>query len=199
MKKVYLLAALFVACILFPYGTMLGGSDVVQWSDVKQINWKDFKKDQKSPKHKTHSAIGIEIKPEQKDDNTMIANVYAEFNKENSGKPDADGQTDEALHHEQLRFDLAEVHARMERKQLPDSTYKTIGKFYMIAQKINKQANKEFLEESAKYDEETKMGTNDSAQQRWDKYVADQLSKYSDLTAETPVELTIEKKITSEK
>jgi len=197
MKKV--LAVLCFILLVFPFNSMFGGSDAIYWSDTKQITWKDFKKDQKSPKHKTHSAIGILILPEQKDDQTMIANVYAAFNKENSGKSDADGQTDDALHHEQVRFDLAEVHARMERKQLPDSSYKTIGRFYSIAQKVNKQANKEFNDESAKYDEETKMGANDTAQQRWDKYVQAQLDKYSDLTAATPVELTIEKKITSEK
>ncbi len=135
------------------------------------------------------------IEPEQKDDNTMIANVYAEFNRENSQKPNADGQTDEALHHEQLRFDLAEVYARKERKQLPDSTYKTVGKFYIIAQHINKQLNKDFEAESAKYDSATKFGTDADAQQKWDKDVSDRLGQLSSYTADDKVELSIEKAI----
>jgi hypothetical protein len=198
MKKVLLVAAIVMLCL--PIENMLAGSDIINWDPVKQLTWKDYRKEeQKTGKHKTHSAIGIVIEPEQKDDQTMIANVSAEFNKLNSSKPDADAQTEDALHHEQLRFDLAEVHARMERKQLPDSTYKTIGKFYQIAQRINKQANKDFLEESAKYDDETKNGTDADAQKKWDKYVADQLGKYSDLTADQKVEIPIEKKITPEK
>jgi len=195
MKKVYVV--LFFVLASFPFSSMLGNGDQIYWDAMKQITWKDFKKDEpKTGKHKVKSALGILILPEQKDDQTMIANVYAAFNKENSARPDADGQTDDALHHEQTRFDLAEVHARMERKQLPDSTYKTIGKFYIIAQRINKQANKDFMDESAKYDDETKMGTDAAGQKKWDQYVQDQLTKYSSYTSDDKIELPIEKKIT---
>jgi hypothetical protein len=198
MKKV--LVALLFILICFPLQTMLGGVDGINWSDTKQLTWKNFKKDVgKSSKHKTHSAIGILITPEQKDDQTMIAEVVASFNMENSSKPDPDGQTDDALHHEQTRFDLAEVHARMERKVLPDSIYKTIGKFYIIAQKINKQANKDFMDESAKYDDETKMGSDADAQNKWDKDVQSRLEKFSAYSADNEVELSIEKKITKVK
>lgn len=194
MKKV--LAVIFFVLLIFPFKTMLGGGDMIQWSDVKPLVWKNFKKDEsKSSKHKTHSAIGIVIEPEEKDAQTMVANVYAEFDMEKSSKPDPDGQTDDALHHEQTRFDLAEAYARKERKQLPDSTYKTVGKFQQIAQHINKQANKDFLEESAKYDEETKNGTDDAAQKKWDKDISDRLTQLSSYTADDKVELNIEKGI----
>jgi|SRR5581483_4605618 len=194
MKKVFIVA--FFVLLAYPFNLMFGGSDIIQWSDVKQLTWKDFKKDNgKSPKPKLKSSIGIVIEPEQKDDNTMIANVYAEFNKENSSKPNSEGQTDEALHHEQLRFDLAEMYARKERKQLPDSAYKTVGKFYIIAQHINKQINKDFLTESAKYDEETKNGSDATAQEKWDKDVSDRLGQLSSYTSDDKVELNIEKAI----
>lgn len=197
MKKV--LGVLFVVLMLIPVNEILGGGKDLYWSDIKQLTWKDYKKTvDKHSKRKAKSNMGIVILPAQKDDQTMIANVYAVFNTETSTKPNEDGQTDDALHHEQIRFDLAELHARMERKQLPDSTYKTIGKFYMIAQKINKQANKDFMDESKKYDEETKFGDDAAAQKKWDQYVQDELNKYGDNTGDDGIELSIEKKITKE-
>ena len=197
MKKV--LGVLFVVLMLIPANIMLGRSKDLYWSDVTQLSWKDYKKSaDKHSKRKAKSNMGIVILPSQKDDHTMLANVYAVFNTETSTKPNEDGQTDDALHHEQIRFDLAELHARMERKQLPDSTYKTTGKFYVIAQKINKEANKAFMEESKKYDEETKFGDDAAAQKKWDQYVQDQLNKFGDYTGDNAIELEIEQKITKE-
>lgn len=197
MKKV--LGVLFVVLMLVPVNGMFAGGKDLYWSDVKQLSWKDFGKEaDKHSKRKAHSSMGIIIMPSQKDDQTMTANVYAVFSSEKSTKPNKDGQTDDALHHEQTRFDLAEVYARKERKQLPDSTYKTVGKFYMIAQKINKDANKDFIAGSKKYDEETKFGDDAAAQKKWDDSVQGLLSQYSSYTSDDNIELPIEKKITKE-
>ena len=47
----------------------------------------------------------------------------------------------------------------------------------------------------SEYDDETKMSANDTAQQRWDKYIDDQLQKFTE-NGEPKFEVTFEKKIT---
>jgi hypothetical protein len=55
------------------------------------------------------------------------------------------------------------------------------------------------MEESAKYDDETKNGSDADAQKKWDKYVQDKLTELNSFTSDDKIELPIEKKITSEK
>lgn len=194
MKKLFIIV--LIASLFIPVNEMFGGGDKIYWSADGELTWKDFKKEvPKTSKSKTHGQVGIDIDNDQKDDNTLEVSVFAYFLKSGSSKPDMDGQTDEALHHEQYRLNLAEVYARMLRKQIGDSTFKTVGKYYVVASKLTKQLSKDLSEEQHKYDDETKMSANDTAQQRWDKYIDDQLQKFTE-NGEPKFEVTFEKKIT---
>ena len=195
MKK--LLAILLLALVM-PINTMLGGGDKIYWTSDVQLTWKDFKKEvPKTSKSKNHGFVGIDIDNGQKDDNTLQVTVHAYFLKSGSSKPDEAGQTDEALHHEQYRFNLAEVYARKIKKQISDSTFKTAGKFYVVASKITKQASKDCSDAQHRYDDETKNGAIDTAQSRWDKYIDGQMQKYSAYD-ESSMDVTVEKKITKD-
>lgn len=196
MKKLFL--SLLVVMLFIPVNAIIGGGDKIYWSSDTELIWKDFKKEvPKTSKAKTHGQVGIDILNDQKDDHTMEVSIYAYFLKSGSSKPDLDGQTDDALHHEQYRFNLAEVYARMLRKQLGDSTFKTMGKYFVVASKLTKQLSKELSDEQHKYDGEIGTPTKDTAQQRWDKYIDAELLKYAE-NADPKLEVTFEKKITEE-
>ena len=131
MKKLLAIVSLVLICM--PLNTMFAGGDKIFWSSDTMLTWKDFKKEiPKNSKTKSHGFVGIDIDPEKKDndDYTLQVTIHAYFLKPSSEKPDKDEQSDDALHHEQKRFDLAEVYARKLRKQISDSTFKTAGKFY---------------------------------------------------------------------
>ncbi len=196
MKKALLLLPLLI--LFIPLNKLNGGSDKIYWSSDTQLNWKDFKKEvPKSSKARTHGQVGIDILNDQKDDHTIEVSVYAYFLKSGSSKPNTDMQKDDALHHEQYRFNLAEVYARMLRKQLGDSTFKAIGKYFVVAAKITKAISKELSDEQHKYDAEVGTPIRDTAQQRWDKYIDAELLKYGE-NADPKMDVTFEKKITED-
>jgi hypothetical protein len=198
MKKLLAIVALVLICM--PLNTMFGGGDKIFWTSDGMLTWKDFKKEiPKNSKTKSKGSVSIDIENEKKenDDFTLQVTIHAYFLKPNSEKPDKDGQTDDALHHEQKRFDLAEVYARKLRKQISDSTFKTAGKYYVVASKIFKQLTKECGEEGKLYDEQTKNGTIDTAQSRWDKYIDGMLQKYGG-SEDAQMDVTVEKKITQD-
>jgi hypothetical protein len=198
MKKLLAIVSLVLICM--PLNTMFGGGDKIFWSADNMLTWKDFKKEiPKNSKTKSHGFVGIDIDPEKKDndDYTLQVTIHAYFLKPSSERPDKDEQSDDALHHEQKRFDLAEVYARKLRKQISDSTFKTAGKFYVVASKITKQLTKECGEEGKLYDEQTKNGTIDTAQSRWDKYIDGMLQKYGG-SEDVEMDVTVEKKITKD-
>lgn len=194
MKRLIHLLPLLI--LFIPFGVIVAGGDKIYWSEDTQLIWKDFKKEvPKNSKAKAHGQVGIDILNDEKDDHTMELSVYAYFLKSGSSKPDEAGQTDEALHHEQYRFNLAEVYARMLRKRLGDSTFKTSGKYFVVASKITKQLSKELSDEQHKYDEEVGTPIRDTAQQRWDKNIDARLLQYGQ-NADPKQDITFEKKIT---
>jgi hypothetical protein len=87
-------------------------------------------------------------------------------------------QNDYILKHEQLHFDITELYSRMLKKELLDNLKykKDITKYQPIAQKDMKAWD----EAQRLYDKETNHSINESAQEKWNEYIAAELEKYAD-------------------
>ncbi|MEM6720156.1 MAG: DUF922 domain-containing protein [Bacteroidota bacterium] len=83
---------------------------------------------------------------------------------------------DTVLNHEQLHFDISELHARKFRKRIEEATFtKNIDK--EIA-RIYDQVNKELREMQEAYDDGSDYSRNYEGQIEWQNLVAKELKKY---------------------
>ncbi|QED37494.1 DUF922 domain-containing protein [Antarcticibacterium arcticum] len=92
-------------------------------------------------------------------------------------------QNDHLLQHEQLHFDITELHARKLKKQLAEVKVNSLGQQPReVLNRYYKIIDKERTLMQQKYDRETRHSIDKDAQARWHKYIANELNKYNELT-----------------
>ncbi|WP_424494539.1 DUF922 domain-containing protein [Salinimicrobium sp. GXAS 041] len=82
------------------------------------------------------------------------------------------------LAHEQLHFDISELHARKLRKALEE--YKLTKNVKQDLQKIYKAIELQRHEMQQKFDLESRHSTQKEAEDKWQKFVRSELEKYED-------------------
>ena len=106
--------------------------------------------------------------------------MYAIFFKSLSSKSsETSFLTDELLEHEQGHFDIDEWYARIFRKELQDTSFASINQFYSVFLKRSRNNLNAANAEEKKYDNETNHSIDTVAQNRWNKYIAEQLNTYA--------------------
>lgn len=85
-------------------------------------------------------------------------------------------RTDYLLGHEQLHFDIAELHARKLRKALDE--YRIGKNFKKDLQKINEQVQMESHRMQQKFDAESRHSQNREAEMEWRKFVREELARF---------------------
>jgi len=156
----------------------------MSWHEGLKLTWNDFKgpKDTKSDAVAV-TASGITFSYAVRKSNSRIVDfkvvVEADFYPEKSWvvKELAD---DYILAHEQLHFDITELHVRKLRKQI--SEVKVSQYLGGVLNTLHQNMNKELAEMQQKHDTETNNSINKEAQEKWAKFVAAELKKYDDFT-----------------
>lgn len=175
----FLLITFFIG--VFHYAPAQTSSEKIFWKE-DGLTWEDFKAqpDLNSPFHANTNA-GLSYSWGLKNDNGNIElqyQVLSFFNPNSSWvKP---GSTNEyLLKHEQLHFDITELHARKLRKKLAEIKVDQLGKDpKAILTKAYEIIEKERAFMQKKYDQETNHSLNKNAEAKWQDYIKRELNKY---------------------
>ncbi|MFC4721127.1 hypothetical protein ACFO5O_02255 [Geojedonia litorea] len=152
----------------------------MSWRDDIKLSWNDFRgpaKNQSGAVAVTASGItfGYSV---QRTDSKIIdfsANVEAHFYPDKSWVK-KELANDYILAHEQLHFDITELHVRKFRKRI--SEVKISEQLNTTLNRLHAQINKELAEMQNQYDKESNNSIDKIAQAKWMVFVAEELRKY---------------------
>ncbi|MFK7750412.1 MAG: DUF922 domain-containing protein [Kordia sp.] len=156
--------------------------EVITWSKAQKLHWGNFKD---APDYDsdavaiTASGItyGFSSKTYSNSDKIeYTTNVKAQFYPEQSWYL-KERVNDTVLGHEQLHFDISELHARKFRKRIANTKF-TKNIQQEIA-KIYDQVNKELREMQNAYDNGSDYSRDYTGQIKWQEQVARELQKYN--------------------
>lgn len=180
---ILILACLFSGSAVF--------SQNIDWDKGEKLTWSDFTGESNtSSKYHASTQSGVQYGSSwsgSSNELTLNFTVFAYFDKTRSWVKPWKG-TERLLEHEQLHFDISELHARKLKQAL--STY-------AFTKRHEKEVKALFTENTearnamqAKYDLETDHMVNREAQARWEKYIAEELDKLAEFAARN-VKVTI--------
>lgn len=168
---------LLILLAFISFGTAPVASDI-PWNENRKLKWSDFQeRNQSSHGHFAYTFARIDYKYDwKKSGRTYLLDpsVNATFIHSSSWTIPSK-QTDYLLAHEQLHFDITELHARYLREKLSTYTYKD-----GYQSDIKRIVDKVFADHEAmqrKYDAETNHSLVKDAQVKWDKFIADELMR----------------------
>ena len=154
----------------------------MSWREDLKLTWNDFKGEKNSESDAVAvTASGITFSYAVRKSNSRIvgfkARIEADFYPEKSWvvKELAD---DYILAHEQLHFDITELHVRKLRKQI--SEVKVSQDLGRVLNTLHLNMNKELADMQHQYDTETNNSIDKVAQAKWITFVAGELKKYDD-------------------
>ena len=155
-------------------------SETIQWTETKKLSWTDFKGSAEKDSDAaavTASGITFSYAIKKSDDRITDFESQAEahFYPENSWFI-KERCNDHILAHEQLHFDITELHVRMFRYRLSQLE---------VSQHIKKQlntlhndVNKELAKMQFEYDTQTEHSVNKVEQAKWTSYVTENLKTF---------------------
>jgi hypothetical protein len=163
------LLPLFLAALLFTGSgsttTSTGKEAKIPWSKDYQLQWKDFEAPAKNDDH-YDAFISCRIDYNQSGNKV---NVFCYFKKNESWHIEGK-QSEDLLKHEQYHFHIAEVYARRFRKQIAETGVRDISKKFQAQIDESREAQKN-------YDEETNHSKNTKAQEKWERYINEELER----------------------
>lgn len=153
----------------------------ISWESSNQLKWSNFKgKPNKSSEFFAMTNSGIQYSWSSSSDGTntkLSFKVNSYFNPDDSwvkkGK-----QTDELLNHEQLHFNISELHARSLKSKL--NKFEFTDDFKTEIDSIYTLVRKEENDAQERYDNETNHSLNKEEQKRWNALINTEL-KVSEL------------------
>lgn len=154
-------------------------SDKIKWREDRKLNWGDFQRqpDAQSP-FAAMSVTGLHIKYSSalnKKGVVLDFSVESFFEpKESWSKPEKRSQ--HILTHEQIHFDITELHARKLRKQLQNGQFSRKVKNEVEQIYLRIEGQRKAMQQ--KFDAETKHSLNVEKQQVWERFIAKELAKY---------------------
>jgi hypothetical protein len=154
--------------------------DTLTWHDDLKLTWNDFKgKKEKQTDAVAVTASGITFSYSvSKVDSRIVdftSQIEAHFYPDKSWviKDKAD---DYILAHEQLHFDITELHVRKFRKQVGEVTI--TKNLNAVLNKLHQDIIKELAVMQNTYDAESNNSINKAAQAKWMTYVASEMQTY---------------------
>lgn len=176
MKKLTTLFAFFLALILLPASTP--SPFELDWCYHRTLSWDDFwgAPDPYS-RYSAISSTYLQEKHKCEANNKFTYSVKSVFVKTASWSTDKKSAS--LLHHEQIHFDLTELHARKLRKLFADLPYPCYLPTKVVKYKIDSLYDE--LEKAHRfYDRDTYHGLYSSKQEKWDNLVAMGLQSLDD-------------------
>ena len=159
-------------------------NNMIYWKENTKLKWKDFQgKVKNDSKHFAISSTGafFEFRLESMADSAkIIFETYAIFNKDSSWSKSW-GRSPYLLKHEQTHFNITELYTRKLRKAL--SEYVFSESYQLEIQRIIRYFNNERNKKQSQYDAETKHSLNETAQRKWNKYIASELKRFEAFTS----------------
>lgn len=152
---------------------------ILNWSESYKLSWEDFKADPDfNSSAVAITASGLTFSFSVKETNTEVISfsteVKAHFYPEKSWyKPEL--ANDHILGHEQLHFDITELHARKFRQEI--SMLKTTSSIKSDLKQLHKKINIELALMQDNYDNETNYSRRHDMQTNWKVYVTEELQK----------------------
>lgn len=182
MKKIFLSTFL----LLLPGLTVQAQlpDDRLPWS-AEPLTWKDFSgsPDHSSPfKANTSSGISYYWSMKQSGEDIELLFEVKSFFIPGKSWVKAGEVSDNLLHHEQLHFDITELHARKLRKAVKEFDPKKTRNIKPALEAIYKRTEAERAAMQKKFDAETRHSMNKPAQLKWQKYVQEELEKLEDFS-----------------
>ncbi|KUG08410.1 DUF922 domain-containing protein [Solirubrum puertoriconensis] len=150
--------------------------ELLAWSAKRPLTWADFKArpNTADPLHALTTAnIGAQIGCK---DYVFSANVQATFTPTESWVKAPQTASAALLHHEQVHFDLTEVHARMLRQRLQTIKF-DCERLQPAFNNLMKVAITAWQREQQRYDVETNHGLNLVKQKAWHEQVQQRLTQ----------------------
>ena len=159
----------------------LGCNSQIYWSSDNLLDWKDFKAEPKKKRFDANSSVGIKYEYKELKDRRIKLTLYSFFDRKKSWV-NIRGKNNKLLIHEQLHFNITELHSRKIRKAvIEDSSingknfnnkFKEIYKFY-LQEEDNMQLN---------YDKETDHSRNFEKQKEWEDKITKELEELKEYT-----------------
>ncbi|WP_420572436.1 DUF922 domain-containing protein [Kordia sp.] len=157
--------------------------ETINWTQSQKLHWGNF---EGAPDYDsdavaiTASGITYGFKSKSYSNSDKVeysTNVIAQFYPEQSWYL-KERVNDTVLGHEQLHFDITELHARKFRKRIKNSKFtKNIQE---EISKIYQEVNKELRDMQNAYDEVSDYSRDYEGQIKWQKFVAEELEKLSE-------------------
>jgi hypothetical protein len=171
---------LICICFIFFIGAASGDVNTISWRDNYKLQWHNFKGE---PKQNTDvvavTASGITFGYSVKTSNSKIisfsSSVEAHFYPKKSWyhKERADTYI---LAHEQLHFDITELHVRKLRKLI--AQLEVSQNLRNLLNQLHQNSNAELAEMQNKYDTESNNSINKDSQTKWILFVKKELQRY---------------------
>ncbi|SHJ84499.1 protein of unknown function [Pseudozobellia thermophila] len=158
------------------------GEEIIPWSADRKLQWSDFKGKYLKTEWAaatTASSISYKFSTYEKDGQVYVDFVVGcEFYPKKSWyRPDM--VDDLILSHEQLHFDIAELHARKFRKRLAETRF--TANIKEEVREIYKEVLKELYIFQNRYDHETNFSRDTQKQMEWNKMIAEALEQEAKL------------------
>lgn len=182
MKKFFSFI-LILSCLSF-----LPKQETIRWEKGEPLEWSNFKA--RAPKlsgYEALSAVGISLGFNMQGDDVSIE-VFSFFIPQKSWTKDRKSQY--LLNHEQMHFDISEIHARKMRKACMEAKWSAKS----IQNKLNDMLEKFTDAEDKmqeKYDRETNHSIVKSKQEEWNVFIQNELQKLEPYSS-THIQITLD-------
>jgi hypothetical protein len=158
--------------------------DKIFWEGNK-LTWDDFRaKPDRSSSFQANTSAGLSYSWGVRNENGVVTlnyEVFSYFNPNSSWVYPESRNNAHLLSHEQLHFDITELHARKLRKKLSEVKIDQLGKDPRAAlNKLYENIEKGRAAMQMKYDKETSHSINKEAEARWQEFIGEEMKKHGD-------------------
>jgi len=154
--------------------------DTVHYNPARKLTWADFQAEPRRGSHyaaEVFTSFAYEGKSTVKNGIIQVNLTAKSYMLKNSSWGRSDARTAYALNHEQRHFDITKIIVeRFKRKIKADDL--TLEDYNSIIQYQFIETFRELNRMQSQYDDETRHSLNESAQERWNQKIDDELRQY---------------------
>jgi len=176
---------LILAALLSNFQLLLAQeNNRIFWTDSVQLSWADFQAEAKEGQTiAALSSIAIPFSFETDGEGEISIQIQVCFVKDESWVKKAE-QTPLLLKHEQIHFDIAELHRRKIVKALKEANFTKSNYKEKLENIVGEHWNKIYRNSQDQYDQETNFSQYIKAQLEWSKKLKRLLKEYKDYREE---------------
>ena len=164
-----------------------GQENAIPWNEHRKLTWDDFQGEpDESVAYFATTKYGIKLSSKSSSTGDVSVQVVCVFDIDKSWKKEWEHQSPEILQHEQLHFDIGEVHARKMRRELEHylSKRRSPAEVSREVKKVFRKYSDAGAEMQQEYDRETDHSINEKQQEKWNRRVANMLEELRDYALE---------------